>query len=142
MEESSKKPKTNGPVRLGYVILYVPSVEATLSFYEAAFGLSRQLLHKSGAYGELNTGSTSLAFVSESLRESNGVTAALNRPDGIAAGAEIALVVGSVAQAYDHAVGKGAIPLVSPKETPWGQTVAYVRDCNGFLVELCSKMAE
>ena len=99
-------------------------------------------MHKSGAYGELNTGSTSLAFASESLRESHGVTAALNRPDGIAAGAEIALIVSNIAQAYDHAVGNGAFPLVAPKETPWGQTVAYVPDCNGFLVELCSKLAE
>jgi len=27
-----------------------------------------------------------------------------------------------------------------PETKPWGQTVAYVRDRNGFLVELCSPM--
>lgn len=24
-----------------------------------------------------------------------------------------------------------------PAKKPWGQTIGYARDCNGFLVELC-----
>ncbi|MFO0110274.1 MAG: VOC family protein, partial [Alphaproteobacteria bacterium] len=31
-----------------------------------------------------------------------------------------------------------AAPLKKPEQKPWGQTVAYVRDLNGFLVEICS----
>ena len=38
------------------------------------------------------------------------------------------------------AVAEGAISHVEPQVKPWGQTVAYVRDLNGFLVELCSAM--
>jgi lactoylglutathione lyase len=28
-----------------------------------------------------------------------------------------------------------------PKKKPWGQTVAYVRDLDGFLVEICTSVA-
>ncbi|WP_353954881.1 hypothetical protein [uncultured Methylobacterium sp.] len=32
----------------------------------------------------------------------------------------------------------GALPVAAPMTKPWGQTVAYVRDGDGVLVELCS----
>jgi len=47
-------------------------------------------------------------------------------------------VTEDVAGAYARAVAAGAMPLMPPKEKPWGQIVSYVRDCNGFLVEICS----
>ena len=47
-------------MQLGYTILYVPNVPATLKFYEAAFGLTTRFLHESGNYGELETGSTAV----------------------------------------------------------------------------------
>ena len=47
----------------------------------------------------------------------------------------------NVAHAYGHAAGNDVTPLVL-QETSWDQTVAYVRDCNGFLVELSSMKAE
>ena len=40
--------------------------------------------------------------------------------------------------AFARAVAAGATPLKEPVTKPWGQTVAYVRDLDGFLVELCS----
>lgn len=48
--------------------------------------------------------------------------------------------VPNVEKAYKKAINEGAIPLVPPKEKPWGQTVAYVRDPNGILIELASPM--
>ena len=38
-------------MQLGYTILYVQDVKATLAFYEAAFGLTTRFLHDSGDYG-------------------------------------------------------------------------------------------
>ena len=35
-------------MKLGYTIVYVPDVAASLSFFENAFGLHRRLLHESG----------------------------------------------------------------------------------------------
>ena len=90
-------------MKLGYTIVYVADVPATLDFYEEAFGLKMRFTHESGQYGELETGSTTLAFASEALAESNGVTFAQNKPGKDAAGFEIALVTGAVDVAYAHA---------------------------------------
>jgi len=46
-----------------------------------------------------------------------------------------------VPAAHARALKAGARELAAPKQKPWGQTVSYVRDPNGVLVELCSPMA-
>jgi catechol 2,3-dioxygenase-like lactoylglutathione lyase family enzyme len=48
------------PPSLGYVILYVHDVPASLAFYEKAFGLARRLFHDDHrkAYGELEATSS------------------------------------------------------------------------------------
>lgn len=125
--------------KLGYVIVYVPRVEASLAFYEQAFGLARRFLHESGTYGELETGGTALAFVDETFTPTKGQFA-LNRPKSPAAGVEVGLVVDDVAAAFARAVKAGAVPVVEPVTKPWGQIIAYVRDLDGFLVELCTAM--
>jgi len=51
---------------------------------------------------------------------------------------ELCLVFDDVASAYERAVAAGASPLAAPEVKPWGQTVAYVRDAFGTLVELAS----
>ena len=55
-------------MKLGYVIVYVADVAASLAFYEAAFGLKRRMLTPEGDYGELDTGATTLAFAAQALR--------------------------------------------------------------------------
>lgn len=132
-------PDSSAP-RFAYVILYVPNVEAALSFYQRAFGLSRRFLHESGQYGELETGATALAFADERATPTSH-SFALNRLDATAAGAEVAMVVSDVQQAFAHALEAGASPVLAPAVMPWGQTISYVRDLNGFLVELCSDVA-
>jgi lactoylglutathione lyase len=59
------------PPSLGYVILYVKDVSASLAFYEKAFGLARRFFHDDNgkAYGELETGAARLAFASLALAE-------------------------------------------------------------------------
>ena len=125
-------------MKLGYVIIYVPDVLQAIEFYEKAFGLTRKFVHEGGDYAELATGDTALAFASETLRAANGVETLDNRPSAKPAGVEIALVTNDVQSAYDNAVSAGAAPLKKPEQKPWGQTVGYVRDLNGFLVEICS----
>jgi uncharacterized glyoxalase superfamily protein PhnB len=128
---STKSPK------LGYVILYVPDVALTVSFYESAFGVQRRFVHESGTYAELETGATALAFVDETFTP-NKDSFEPNRREKKAAGAEVAFVVDDVRAAFEHAVSRGATVVTEPVDKPWGQTVSYVRDLNGFLVELCS----
>ncbi len=121
--------------------MYVEDVEKTVVFYESAFGLRRKLLHEND-YGELDTGATKLAFVSHAMAQSGGIEYSKPDPNAPAPAVEIAFVTDDVAAAYEKAVQEVATALIPPKEKPWGQTVAYVRDLNGFLVELCTAVAE
>lgn len=58
-------------MKLGYSIIYVPSVESSLRFFNQALGLQQKLLHESGDYGELDTGETTLAFASHAVGKLN-----------------------------------------------------------------------
>jgi lactoylglutathione lyase len=124
-------------MRLGYMIIYVHDVPSTVAFYERAFGLAPRFVHESGQYAELETGSTALAFANETFTPTRDAFEP-NRPGAKAAGAEVGLVTEDVRAAFDRAVEAGAVEVLSPTQKPWGQTVSYVRDLNGFLVELCS----
>ena len=126
-------------MKFGYTILYVKDVEKTVAFYESAFGLKRKFVHESG-YGEMDTGETKLAFASVELATSNGVPFVPANPEGPSPAVEVALVTQDVAGAFSVAVKAGAVPVAEPKQKPWGQTVGYVRDLNGFLIEICSPM--
>lgn len=127
-------------MHFGYTIIYVPDVEATIHFYKHAFNIEQNFLHESKQYGELNTGNTKIAFASNAFAQSNGVRFIKNDANNDAAGFEIALVTKDVKQAYEHAVANGATIVKEPTTKPWGQEVAYLRDLNGVVVELCSPM--
>lgn len=126
-----------GTATLGYCIIYVPDVNRALEFYERAFGVKRRFLHESGQYGELETGATALAFADETATTTCHVFEP-NRRTTKAAGAEVAFIVENVDAAFRRAVAAGAAPVVEPIRKPWGQTISYVRDLDGFLVELCT----
>ena len=126
-------------VSLGYVILYVKDVSASLAFYEEAFGLSRRFFNDDNgkAYGELETGAAHLAFYSFELANEHlkqGIVVA--SPDKAPLGFEIALVTPDVPALYARAVKAGATAVSAPETKPWGQTVAYLRDKDGHLVGL------
>jgi len=108
-------------MKLGYTIIYVPDVSASLAFFEKAFGMQRKFLHESGTYGELATGETALAFAAHELGD-------LNFPGGhihadkssMPLGFELALVTTDVPSAHANAIGCGAVELAAPTNKPWG----------------------
>ena len=54
---------------------------------------------------------------------------------------EIALYVNTfdeVDAAFDHAVEKGATPILAPTTEPWGQRTCYIADPEGNLIEIGS----
>lgn len=126
-------------MKLGYAIIYVPSVESSLRFFGQAFGFQQKFLHDSGDYGEMNTGETTLAFASHQL-------GAMNFPEGYIEasdskqplGVEIALVTADVHAAHKSALAHGATELSAPAQKPWGQIVSYIRAPDGSLIELCT----
>ena len=126
-------------MHLRYTILYVKDVEKTLSFYEAAFSLTRGMLHESGDYGELVTGDTKLAFSSIGLME--GLGKKMGEVDPEAPIFEIAFETDNVAQALTNALNAGATLIEDIKDQPWGQQTSYVADLNGFTVEICSPVS-
>lgn len=125
-------------MKFGYTILYVPDVLAAVEFYERAFGIPRRFVVEGNLYAEMETGATTLAFAAESMAELNQVQVRPNRRGERSAGIEIAWITDDPYNAYQTAISAGAEPVHPPSQKPWGQTVAYVRDLNGCLVEIGS----
>jgi lactoylglutathione lyase len=128
-------------MKLGYTIIYVPDVTQAVEFYERSFGLTRRSIHESGEYAEMETGATTLSFSAESLMLQLVNTFQRNSLQESPAGIEIALIADDVQSAFDQAVKNGAVAVSVPEVKPWGQTVSYVRDLNGVLVEIASEMS-
>jgi catechol 2,3-dioxygenase-like lactoylglutathione lyase family enzyme len=121
-----------------YTILYTPDVEQAASFYERAFGLERGYVDPEGIYIALKTGDTTLAFAKEAFVRGNGLEFEPVRGAKAPPGIEIGFIVEDVEAAFKRAVEAGARPWYEPAKQAWGQTVSYVRDLNGFLVEIAS----
>jgi len=124
-------------MKFGYTIIYTDDVVASIQFFEKAFGLQRRFIHESG-YGELETGSTALAFASHALGKSNLPDGYIRADEAKPLGMEIALVSDDVEKAFATAIDAGATSIKKPTLKPWGQVVAYVRCPDGTLVEICS----
>jgi len=91
----------------------------------------------------LETGQTTFSFASTKLANSNlknGFIASdlLHKPFAT----EIGLVTENVSEIVELAAKNGATILADPMEKPWGQTVAYVRDLDGFLIEICTPVTQ
>ena len=128
-------------MKLGYTIIYVADVPKTVAFYETAFGLTQRFIHESDLYAEMETGGTVLSFAGNEAAEMSGLAIIPNDPTGPAAGWEICFVTDDVSAAYEHAVANGCSPVSGPSDKPWGQTVSFVRDLNGCIVEIASPIA-
>lgn len=126
-------------VNFGYSIVYVGSVSGTIAFYERAFGFTDSFVHESGQYGELKTGKTKLAFTSHQLgKTAVPIPYLATDPSADPLGFEITLTTPDVDMVWRQAIDAGAKEVAAPHDTPWGQTVAYVRDINGVLVGIAT----
>lgn len=128
-------------VRFGYTILYVEDVAKSIRFYEVAFGFERKFISPENDYGEIITGETTISFASKELAKTNlkdgFVESTLaEKPFGI----ELGFVTDDVLVTLKQAENAGATIIEPPIQKPWGQTVAYIRDIDGFLIELCTPM--
>jgi len=126
-------------MKFAYSILYVADVEKTLAFYEEAFGFSRKFITPEEDYGELVSGETTIAFACFALGEAN-FSQGFQKPskDDKPFGVELAFVTEDIDTDFTKALEAGAIEFVPVAEKPWGQKVGYVRDINGFLIEICT----
>jgi uncharacterized glyoxalase superfamily protein PhnB len=126
-------------IKFAYTILYVEDVVETINFYEQAFGFTKKFITPDNSYGEVISGETTLSFASKTLALSNlkdgFIESNLNeKPFGI----EIGFTTNDVQATINMAIEAGAKLYAAPKEKPWGQVVSYVRDLDGFLIEICT----
>ena len=126
-------------VKFGYVLLFVENIERSIAFYTLALGLP--LRFHDGHYAEMETGATSLGFVS---REFAATQFPHPMPAPGLSSSEIGLVVAraDVDTLYEQALAGGATSVLAPLERPWSQRVSYVRDPDGHLVEICSPIGQ
>lgn len=126
-------------IKFAYTIFYVTDVTKTILFYEKAFGFERKFITETNEYGELATGGTTLSFASTEFANKNLSTGFIesdvkNKPFAM----EIGFTTDDVEKTMNKAVEAGATLLEKAKTKPWGQVVGYVRDINGFLIEICT----
>jgi len=126
-------------VKFGYTILYVNDVTKSVDFYESSFDFVRRFITPENDYAEMETGGTTLAFASLALGKSNlkagfQESSVVGKPFGI----ELAFSTDNVQTTLEKAQKQGAVLVEPPVVKPWGQTVAYILDIDGFLIELCT----
>jgi len=127
-------------IKYSYTILYVNDVERTIAFYTEAFGFTQKLITPEKDYAELETGTTTLAFAAYTVAEYNGVHVEKTDTEKHPPAFELTFVTDDIEQTFAQALKAGATLVKNPAQKPWGQMVGYVRDINGFLVEICTAM--
>ena len=128
-------------MKYAYTILYVQNVAETIEFYEKAFGFYRKFITAENDYGELLTGATTLAFASTALGKTNLKSGFEEiTKDGKTFGVELAFTTENIETDFQNALNAGATKFEPLTEKPWGQKVGYMRDNNGFLIEICTPM--
>jgi catechol 2,3-dioxygenase-like lactoylglutathione lyase family enzyme len=127
--------------RFAYTIVYVSDVARTMSWFERVFGLERKALTDTGDYGELRTGDVTLSFSSVWLGDPDRPPDYLHHDaSALPFPYELAFATEDVDGLVQAALDNGASLVSAPVRKPWGQVVAYVRDPNGILIEICTPM--
>jgi len=120
-----------------YVVLVVQDLDRALHFYCDVLGLP--LGHRSGSFAQLATGETRVALYERAAMAAT-LGQELESPSPDAPGFELGFKVDSCDAAYAELVSDGATPVVSPTDRAWRQRTAYVRDPDGYLVELAEDL--
>ncbi len=134
-----KQKTTKMDIQYAYTILYVSDVPKTIEFYKKAFGFEQKFLTPENDYGEIVSGSTTIAFANFALGHSNlkkgfAESKLSEKPFGI----ELAFTTTEVEKVMENAIKNGAALLEEAVTKPWGQQVGYLRDINGFMIEVCT----
>ncbi|MCT2409799.1 VOC family protein [Chryseobacterium antibioticum] len=128
-------------IKFKYVILYVEDVEKSMNFYHETFDTPIKFITPEKDYGELISGETSLAFASVHLANSNIKKGFLSsRSEEKPFGIELGFTTDDVEKLVEKAIKNGALLYEDIAVKPWGQKVAYVKDLNNYLVEICTEI--
>lgn len=123
--------------QIGFVILYTRDVVKKMALYERAFGMQKKYLAQKEVFGEMH-GDVPLQFVQEDFVRGYVADFVPSRAERSPAAIELGFLFEDVPAAYQRAIEAGCTSVSPPEKRPWGPTIAFVRDDEGVLVELCS----
>jgi lactoylglutathione lyase len=119
---------------VGYVILYVRDVEASVAFYRDALGLPFKL--RDAGYAEFVTGETKFGLL-ERTRASDLIH---REPTEGGPAGEVLFIVDDVDAEAVRLRGLGVEFLSGPVDRPWGHRTLHLLDPDGFVVELAQNI--
>lgn len=114
---------------LGYVILFVRDLGASVAFYREVVGLAFKF--QDAGYAEFATESTRFALYEQ--RRADWLTNTRTTPGPAA---EVVLMVKDVDAEAGRLRELGTTILSGPADRPWGHRTLHVADPDGFIVEL------
>lgn len=119
--------------RIGYVILYVSDLDASIAFYRDVLGLPYRFTD--AGYAEFGTEGTRFALYER--RRAEWLTGRMVTPGPAA---EIVLLVDDVAAHASRLAALGTTILSGPADRPWGHRTIHIADPDGFVVELAQEI--
>ncbi|GAA3148922.1 lactoylglutathione lyase [Kribbella aluminosa] len=120
-------------MEIGYVILYVEDLAASVGFYRDVVGFAYKFTD--AGYAEFDTGGVRFGLYERRRAEwltGRGVTPG--------AGAEVVVMVEDVDECFARLRGAGAEVLSGPADRPWGHRTVHVADPDGFVVEFAEEI--
>ncbi|KWX09452.1 ring-cleavage extradiol dioxygenase, partial [Carbonactinospora thermoautotrophica] len=119
--------------RVGYVILYVSDLAASIAFYRDVVGLPFKF--EDAGYAEFATEGTRFALYER--RRAAWLTGSEVAPGPAA---EVVFVVDDVDAEARRLAAFGARILSGPADRPWGHRTLHVADPDGFVVEFAQRI--
>jgi lactoylglutathione lyase len=118
---------------LGYVILYVSDLDASIAFYRDVVGLPLKFVD--AGYAEF--AAAGIRFALYERRRAEWLTAHEVRPGPAG---EVVFLVADVDAEAARLAQRGARVLSGPADRPWGHRTVHVADPDGFVVEFAQEI--
>jgi lactoylglutathione lyase len=119
--------------RIGYVIVYVGDLDASIAFYRDVLGLPHRFTD--AGYAEFGTEAPRFALYER--RRAEWLTGG---PVSPGPAAEVVLLVADVDAEAARLAAHGVPILSGPADRPWGHRTVHVADPDGFVVELAQEI--
>jgi lactoylglutathione lyase len=118
---------------VGYVIVYVRDLAASIAFYRDVVGLDFKF--EDAGFAEFATPGTRFALYEK--RRADWLIAGETAPGPAA---EVVIMVGDVDAEAERLARLGASVLSGPADRPWGHRTVHVADPDGFVVEFAQEI--